>query len=46
MLVDQMAASFLPVAANFLAAFHKTCEYLFATFALGRDYWIMILRDM
>lgn len=46
MLVDQMTPPLLPVATNFLAAFHKASERFIATLALREDNRIVVFRDV
>jgi hypothetical protein len=43
MFVDQVATSFLPVAAHFVAAFDEASERLIASLTLGRDDWVVVL---
>jgi hypothetical protein len=46
MLVDQVAASFLPVTAHSVAAFDEANEGFLATVTLGSDDRIVILRNV
>lgn len=46
MLIDQVAATFLPITAEFLASFDKATEDLLATLALGKGDGVVVLRDV
>jgi hypothetical protein len=46
MLVDQVATSFLPVAAHFVAAFDEASERLIATLTLSSNNGVVVFCDV